>query len=64
MALAPDSRTRLSIEQCETVSLKGEPTSATVSYASGADPVEVEVGGGQLSIPLRTAPDLIEIAWD
>lgn len=64
MALAPDSRTRLSIEQCETVSLKGEPTSATVSYASGAEPVEVEVEGGQLSLPLRTAPDLIEIAWD
>ena len=64
MALAPDSRTRLSIEQCETVSLEGEPTGATVSYASGAEPVEVEVEGGRLSLPLRTAPDLIEVAWD
>ena len=64
MALAPDSSTRLSIEQCETVSLEGEPTSATVSYASGADSVKVKVEGGEFSLPLCTAPDLIEIAWD
>lgn len=64
MTLAPDSRTRLSIEQCETVSLEGEPTNATIAYASGAETVTVEVEGGEFSIPLSTAPDLIEVAWD
>lgn len=63
MALAPDSRKRLSIAQCTDVEFDGNPDSVTISYASGAEQVEVKGEGGKFSLPLSTLPELLDVSW-
>ena len=63
MVLAPDSRKRFSIAQCEDVEFEGNPDSVTVTYASGAEQVDVQGEGGKFSLPLSTVPELLDISW-
>lgn len=64
MILAPDSRKRLSISQLnDGIDFEGEPDKVTVSFASGAERVEVERGDEPFKLPVSTVPELAEVSW-
>lgn len=64
MVIAPDTRKRISIAQVTGIAIEGNPSKATVSYASGADSRDIEPVADKFDIPLSTAPDLITLSWE
>ena len=64
MLIAPDTKKRISIAQVAGIAIEGNPSKATVSYASGADSRDIEPVADKFDIPLSTAPDLITLSWE
>lgn len=64
MNIAPDTRKRISIAQAAGIGIEGNPSKATVAYASGAVSRDIEPVADKFDIPLSTAPDLITLSWE
>lgn len=65
MRLEPDTLSRAALGDASGFSLSGDPDTASVEYASGADAAEVEPGeDGTFEIPIRAVPDLLTVSWE
>ena len=65
VAIAPDTRVRLAVDELDGISLAGAPSSASVEYASTGESAEWDTSLGFSDGPaLRSLPDLVTVTWD
>lgn len=63
--VAPDTRTRLAVDELDGISLTGEPSSAAAEYASTGETAEWDTSDPFTAGPgLRSLPDLVTVTWE